>query len=216
MSSNETDRLWWLAAGAGVGIALYTYGNRSQRWRDNRSGQFVSFDRVDREMARHTDATFVALDNMTNALYAGQLSLSQWQLAVAQLLKEAHLAQAMFAAGGKANMGPREWGRVGRMLRDEYQYLAKFAIDIAAGKVSLAQALVRVRLYGRATRATYWNEWTRRREGEVWWVLGIAEHCPDCVTLAENSPYTMKSLPTVPAAGDTECKRNCKCRLEVR
>jgi hypothetical protein len=47
------------------------------------------------------------------------------------------------------------------------------------------------------------------------WVLGKAEHCPDCIVLASQSPFTKQSLPTVPKAGATQCRSNCKCKLVV-
>jgi len=45
------------------------------------------------------------------------------------------------------------------------------------------------------------------------WVYGKAEHCPDCVDLEKNSPYTKHNLPTVPRQGKTRCLSHCKCKL---
>lgn len=53
------------------------------------------------------------------------------------------------------------------------------------------------------------------------WRLGITErHCPDCIELAKNSPYSPTGrggnpLPTVPRGGDTQCLSNCLCSLDV-
>jgi hypothetical protein len=46
------------------------------------------------------------------------------------------------------------------------------------------------------------------------WVMGAAEHCGDCVSLANGGPYRADSLPTTPCAGDTSCLMHCKCKLE--
>lgn len=45
------------------------------------------------------------------------------------------------------------------------------------------------------------------------WNLGDSEHCPDCIELAANSPYTKDNLPSVPGDGSTVCKSNCQCSL---
>ena len=48
----------------------------------------------------------------------------------------------------------------------------------------------------------------------IYWRLNPAEHCVTCLDLAEGSPYTKETLPTVPRRGDTRCITACKCTLE--
>lgn len=43
----------------------------------------------------------------------------------------------------------------------------------------------------------------------------IVHNCPDCIELAEGSPYSYDELPTIPAAGDTVCLSNCACSLVI-
>lgn len=195
-------------------ISNVNFDNTALRWRNVRTGQFVAETVVVNELERHVSATFDALETMTTRLYRGDITLAQWQTGVAQELKDAHLAQAMFARGGKANMTSVEFGRVGGTLADEYRYLAGFADDIAAGRVSEAQAIARIRQYGRATRQSYWNEYRLASRGLIAWRLNPAEHCGDCLNLAAGSPYRVDALPTVPGAGSTQCRGNCKCTLE--
>lgn len=195
-------------------ISAVVFDNRALRWRQTATGRFVSDASVTSELERHVSATFDALEGLTRRMYAQDITLTQWQASVASELKDAHLAQAMFARGGKANMGAAQFGRVGATLRDEYGFLAAFADDIAAGRVSEAQALARIRQYGRATRQSYWNEYRIASPGMVAWRLNPAEHCPDCLALAAGSPYRADQLPTVPGAGSTRCRGNCKCTLE--
>ena len=45
------------------------------------------------------------------------------------------------------------------------------------------------------------------------WVLGDAQHCSDCVELADGSPYA--ELPTWPGMGDTQCLDRCKCTVQA-
>jgi hypothetical protein len=50
-------------------------------------------------------------------------------------------------------------------------------------------------------------------ERQVEWVLEpTADHCDDCLELAEGSPYLWSELPTVPG-GDVQCGSNCRCML---
>ena len=190
----------------------YAYNNTAQRWFDTASGKFVSEVAVTAEMRLHQTATYNVLDNVTRQLYAGQLSLEQWQLVVAAELKDAHLAQAMFAVGGQRNMTQANYGRVGGTLANEYRFLNQFAIDIQSGAVSEAQAIARIRQYGNATQQSYWREYKLVSE-IVYWNLNPAEHCGDCLTLAGGSPYKPQDLAQVPGDGNTQCRGNCHCTL---
>jgi len=194
--------------------ARYVYNNRLLRWQEVATGRMVGEATVINQMRRHVAATFDTLDELTVRLYAGELTVQQWQTAVAAELKDAHVAQAMFARGGKVNMGATEYGRVGGTLADEYGYLSRFADDIAAGRQSLARARARVKQYGRATQQSYWREWALVSPGKVYWRLNPAEHCEDCINLEAANPYTANTLPTYPGAGATACRGNCNCHLE--
>ena len=171
---------------------------------------------VTNEMRLHVAGTFDTLDVLTRRLYAGQSNLAQWQLGVASELKDAHLAQSMYAVGGKANMTAANFSRVGGTLADEYRFLAGFADGIADGTVSEAQALARIQQYGKATQQSYWREFAIASGELIFWVLHPAKHCGGCLALAGDSPFTPETLPTVPGAGDTPCRGNCNCTLERR
>lgn len=194
----------------------YQYNNNANRWTNPVTGRFVAESEVVAEMRTHQTATYTALDNLTSDLYARNINLAQWQVAVAQELKDAHLAQAMFGAGGRANMSPTEWGRVGGTLANEYGFLTNFANDIANGTVSEAKALARIKQYGNATQQSYWREYASQSENLLYWLLASVRNCPDCIDLALNSPYTTDSIPTYPSAGVTRCHGNCKCTLVRR
>ena len=198
-------------------ISDFAYNNNAGRWTSVSSGRFVPTNDVVNQMRLHTAGTFSTLDSLTNQLYDGSITVQQWQLSVASELKDAHLAQAMFGAGGRRNMTSVEFGRVGGTLRSEYGFLDGFAQDIANGNQSRAQSLARIRQYGRASQQSYWQEHRQsisNRNNLVSWVLGIAEHCPDCSALADSSPHNPLELSIVPGSGGTRCRGNCNCTLE--
>jgi len=194
-----------------------SYDNRSQRWRDSSTGRFISEDRVNQEMFALTEKTYSTLESLTRSLYAGNIDLAQWQIGVASELKDAHLAQAMFGAGGRANMGNVEWGRVGQTLREQYGYLDKFAQDIASGNVSEAMALSRIDHYGDSSRQSYWNEYVEHSDGLLDWHLGATEkHCGRCPEIAAGGPYTKETIPSMPGDGSTPCLGHCDCTVTRR
>lgn len=196
--------------------AQYNYDNSAQRWRNSSDGRFVSHGSVVDEMRVHQQATHSTLEALTNQLYNGQINLSRWQIAVASELKDAHLAQAIFGAGGRANMGFAEFGRVGQTLREQYAFLNNFAQQIADGKVSLNQALARINMYGNAIQQSYWAEYAQaNKEKKFKYVLHPAEHCDTCVARAAGNPYTFDNLQGYPGDGSTKCKANDMCTLEV-
>lgn len=196
--------------------STYRFDNKTQRWHDSATGRFVPRDNVIAEMRVHQEATFSTLERLTNRLYNREISLAQWQLGIASELKDAHLAQAMFGAGGRANMGFTEWGRVGQTLREQYAFLDKFAADIAAGRQSQAQALARVKQYGLVSQGSYWNEFAAQNKTKKFnYRLGPTEHCGPCVARVAGNPYAYEDLQGVPGDGSTPCRGYDACTLEV-
>lgn len=192
----------------------YNFDNASQRWRDSVTGRYVPKAQVVDEMRVHQEATYSTLRGLTQQLYDGRIGLAQWQIATASEIKDAHLALAMFGAGGRANMGNAEWGRVGQTLKEQYRFLANFANEIASGNVSLAQALNRIEMYGDASQQSYWAEWSQKRKGLIYYRLHPAEHCSDCVARAAGNPYTRENLQGYPGDGSTKCGPRDKCTME--
>jgi hypothetical protein len=189
------------------------YDNTAQRWRESSTGQFFSKEAVVAEMRVHQEATYSTLQGLTRDLYAGRINLAQWQIGTASEIKDAHLAQAMFGAGGRANMGNVEWGRVGQTLREQYSFLDKFAQAIARGEISEAMALNRIEMYGDASQQSYWAEFAQQRTGRMRYVLHPAEHCGDCIDRAVGT-YTRETLRGYPGDGSTQCGPHDKCTLE--
>lgn len=53
----------------------------------------------------------------------------------------------------------------------------------------------------------------------VWWELGAADHCIDCIAMSDMSPYYASTLlggpdAIYPGAGYTRCGSNCQCSLQ--
>lgn len=155
----------------------------------------------------------VRLLAQTDAVIGGNLPVDLWQQSVSRELKRAHLQAAMLGRGGRDQMTPRDWGRVGRKLRDEYRYLRDFAQAIAEGRLSEAQIKARLQLYANGIRSSYYKgvEDAMRAAGAVEEerMLNPAEHCDDCVGYAAQGRVPLGTLPA-PGEGSV-CRHNCKC-----
>lgn len=154
-----------------------------------------------------------ALVGLTQQLFGGKINIAQWLFSVGGELKRSHVALAAHGSpDGDLSVG--QLFRVGSNLVDEFRYLFGFGTDIVVGKVSEAQAIARIRQYANACRQAYWREYAQGKV--VYWRLGVAEHCEDCIELADNSPYRGSELTVYPGSGSTRCRGNCHCYLEER
>jgi len=100
-------------------------------------------------------------------------------------------------------------------LAGQLKYMYRFAQDIKSGQGRMPYTK-RGAMYASQMDAAFLRGAVEALDADdvVHWVLHPAEHCEDCVALAEGSPYTVATLPTVPGAGETRCLSNCKCTLE--
>jgi len=90
--------------------------------------------------------------------------------------------------GDRTRIDRKEYLQLGPELKRQYAYLNRFAADIegrAAEGKSLGFAVERAKLYARSTQAMMWKSAIPVR------------------------------LPQVPRDGQTRCRTNCRCRLEV-
>lgn len=122
---------------------------------------------------------------LTNNLADGSISLAKWEREWRERVKHAHMTEYMLGRGGKHMMTARDYGIVGRRLRDEYKYLRGFAEKIATGEMTVAQVEARMNLYLDNTRVVF-----ERAKAESW---GLREE-----------------LPGYPGRG-VSCKMNCRC-----
>ena len=108
----------------------------------------------------------------------------------------------------------RKFGLMARQT--EERYFSRFLDQLSAKKSRLAPS-VRAGNYAKSLDAQYWNGFTVGTGTAflIHWEMGMpfGPHCGDCEDIAARSPYTSKTLPTVPRAGDTACRHNCYCTL---
>lgn len=194
----------------------YYWNEKLRRYQNVYTGRIVS----NAEVRAGLDAVILSAKQETRTLTAsllnGEISINDWQDRMAYLLKTQTLASYALAKGGWAQMTPSDWGKAGAELKKEYAYLQRFALDIQNGKISFdGRILTRADLYTERARGTF--EDVRReiarqagfdRERRL---LGIADHCRDCVREANKG---WQPLGTLRAIGDSICKSNCHCNFD--
>jgi hypothetical protein len=144
----------------------------------------------------------------------------------------AHFYELIYRAGRQAVgdpavlMSPEDKARVGRLVRDELDYLKGFMGDVAAGEGRMDYG-ARMDLYGRAAAELFWLGWTVgdfRKAREIRWVTGATEHCTDCRRLEEAGWMPaltffreVAARGFLPQSGHLECVGiRCACALQER
>lgn len=137
-----------------------------------------------------TDGVLKESDTLiSNLMESGSINVQQWTLDMRELIKNTYRAQYELAIGGRENMTPADYGRLGGILQEQYRYLQGFADDLAAGRLSPSQAMYRARMYINSSTQAF----ERARAAG----FGL-------------------TLPQYPGDGGTQCLTNCKCQWDIQ
>lgn len=200
----------------------FTYDRRLGRYRDAR-GRLVS----DKAVRRELDYVLGQMDNDAKRLAedyrAGRISLNSWRIEMRRLIKDSHNFAAMAAKGGHGEMTPRDWGKVGAIVKREYGFLEHFTQQLQRQEIPAdGHFLQRTTLYTQAPRETF-HETERevmreRGRDEVRNVLHPADHCEGPGSCIEQSGFGWQPIDadTISPPGTRLCGRRCKCTLEYR
>lgn len=180
-------------------MGLWSWDSASRRYRvtaegaatlNQTAGTFIG----QKKMLDFREQIIVSSKERVNGLSAqlgkGDINLNQWTLAMRQEIKDNFINQYMLAHGGRNTMSQADWGRVGQMVRNQYQYLDRFATDIAGGRYNESAVASRARMYAEASSQAF-------ERSKV-----AARGMPD--------------MPQYPGAGNTPCLSNCKCYWDIK
>jgi len=193
---------------------------------DTETGEVLS----DAEAQALIDGMIGASENVADTLaqmYAdGLISPADWREEMREEIEDEYIVGYLAGIGGLLIMEAIDWEALGAMIAEQFGYLDAFTEDLS--DLTPEQIAARARMYMRSSREAY--ETARRKAAdrfgytEYKWVLGIAEHCEDCVTLS-NLGYISITIPfispssgeeAIPGNGATRCHTNCQCHLEYR
>lgn len=196
----------------------YRWEHGTQRFRSRSSGRFVPEDGIRGAVDAISDDASSRMAQLTQRLVDGDSSVEAWERGMRALIKDAHVSTGMAAMGGPDNLSRSDYGRLGFETRRQYDYLSRWAHEVAAGRAPLdGRAIVRARMYGQAARGTYEDirrvnardtgkQEERRR-------LHPAEHCKTCLSQAAQGWQPVGTLNRI---GDSECRTNCRCTFQYR
>jgi len=169
------------------------------RWLFNQGRQLfqrLRGEKVDRSVVpsdtirdRFVNQDLRGVNNLATSVASGEIRTSAWVQGMRQEIKESYISQYLLAKGGVQNMTPEDWGRLGGLLKNQYQYLNGFAQELNAGQMSEAQIRQRAELYIKSSRQAY-------ERGRV-------------------ASLQMPALPAYPGDGSTQCVTNCQCHWEI-
>lgn len=200
-------------------IVGYGWNQTAHRYYDLDTGVFVSKTVIRDSLENLMDLSALKMDALSEKLQAGTISLADWQSGMMQQIKAAHVASSALANGGWAQMTQSDWGYVGSLIKEQYQYLRNFSQQIANGTQPLdGRFMVRTDLYGDAANGTY-SQMIRRSmvsegydEGRRVLEAG-ADHCDDCLEYANDGWMPIDEVPEI---GDSQCQVRCRCEIVYR
>jgi hypothetical protein len=194
----------------------FAWDARAKQYRGP-SGRFVSRAQIRSVLNQAIDYRARRMTELSQQLRDGGISGETWYVEMRQLVKDVHLYNAAAAKGGWAQLGPQDHGRVGRMVREQYKYLNRFADQITKGLPLDGRFIRRTELYAEAGRRTFWALLTTvMRETDVTQernVLGVAEHCSDCVGETARGWVPIGELKPI---GTRACLGGCRCFIEYQ
>ena len=197
----------------------YGWNEVAHRYYDLESGVFVSRASVNAGLEAVMDASALRMNDITQKLMDGGISLADWQTGMMTQIKNTNVAAAALANGGWDQMTQSDWGAAGQLIREQYDFLRGYAKDIADGTQALdGRALVRSDMYADAANGTFWEMDKRSmladgyEEGRRVLEPG-ADHCDDCEEYASEGWMPIEDIPEI---GNSQCLTRCRCEIEDR
>lgn len=194
---------------------LYGWSSEAQRFRDLRTGRYISERQVRDFVDNIADAASQQLGTLSAQYRAGQITMTVWQAESRAVIKSSQIASALAAYGGRGQMTPARWGLVGQQIRTQYAYLTRFADDVLSGRQRMNGRMdARARQYGQASRSLYEN--IRRRESAAAGqqfernIRHAVESCGQCVN---QSSLGWVPIGTLVPIGQRSCRSSCRCTL---
>lgn len=166
----------------------WSYNRKRGQYRDKRTGRFIgpatdARVRDDFNSRRRKDS-----DNLARQLADERLSVQGWEDGMRKLIDRQWTAQYLHGKGGRNNMTAGDRAQLRQLLREQYDYLRRFAIQIQAGDLSPAQIRARAQLYLNDSVRAY--------------------------SMAHAAVFGL-NLPAHPGDGTSECLANCKCHWDI-
>lgn len=166
-----------------------------------------------------TEKAAGVLERATNGLIDGTVSVPEWAVTMRENMKMVHVSLAQLAHGGKAQMGPRQLGQLGAVVRRQNEFLRSFVLEVESGSLKLDGSVRnRAKMYADAGWGTYEGSIKERERNagmaeERSFLEPGADHCEECPDEAGKGWSQIGSLIPV---GSRTCLARCRCSFEYR
>jgi hypothetical protein len=164
----------------------WRYDVGTHRFRDSRTGRFLSASKAVDLRDGFQDRRRADVDALVRQLADQDITVQQWEAEMTQALRELFTAQFAFGRGGLNAMTADDYAAADALVESQRTYLRAFAEDVAAGKLSEAQIGARAKLYYGSSTQAY-------------------EH-GRAAAFGVHPPH-------VPGDGSTPCLSQCRCFL---
>lgn len=167
---------------------LWYWDDSVQRYRSPETGRFVGVDDMNALRVEFMNSQKQRMEGVTNVYASGTIDSLTYERQVKEILKQTYIDNYVMGAGGRNNMTQADWGSVGGMIHEQYNYLNPFLAQIERGELSQAQIEARLRMYINSASEAFWR--------------GLARDIPI-------------DLPAYPGDGSSACLVNCQCQWEI-
>ena len=195
------------------------WDNSVKRYRNIETGHFMPRTTVLGYVEQSIKASTVAAGQLAGFVGEKALSPKDFAAFFKEEVKREYVRQYLLGAGGREQMTASDWGKIGNMVKEQYKYLKGFEKDLATKEMTPEQIAARAEMYINSAREAYETAHKQNASElgltEELWVLGVAEHCEDCLGFAGQGWQPAGTFPT-PGAGATQCLTNCQCHKAYR
>lgn len=155
-----------------------------------------------------------------NALVNGSMSrgdyIQKQREVIDRCFREAYLEGKKYSQSTEQQLSDYDNHMLSQLVAREMKFMTNFADDVVSGGGSMNYTR-RLNMYIESLVALFTAGKMAfiPEDSTIYWLLGDTDkHCETCISIAARSPYTKRTLPTVPKAGDTQCLSHCKCTLK--
>lgn len=194
----------------------FTFDESTGQYR-RADGRFVPRTTVRSVLDKYLDAKTKEVTQLAEQFRNREITFQQWQKQTEAHIAKIHLANAAAAKGGWEKLDSADFGRVGSLVKFEYQQFRKLADQIDKGLPLDGRFMQRMAQYAQSGRHTYHvidrREQKARGLDEERSILHARDSCVGCLSAAARG---WQPIDTLPLPGERNCGRNCKCTIEYR
>jgi hypothetical protein len=218
-ADGNMTRLGALLLLAGLAGALYEWQpdrGLNGRYRNLRTGRIVPPLTVRRELDSYLAAHDRTARALAEQLRGGNLSMAQWELMMRRNIRHIHLNAVALQRGGWAQMRMDDFQLAGRIVREQFDYLKRFALQLADGTQRMDGTLVwRAELYSEMARNSYYQSMHANVGAKVTHCRSVRtkrDSCWQCLDL-HMRVFSINDS-SFPLPGRRVCLSRCGCYVE--